>query len=526
MGYDGRIGWVPAIAGMWLCLGACGDDGGSQASESASGTATTGASTTATLPTTGDDGSASDSLTTGASGVSESATMATSTPTSSSASEPSTTSDATSASGDATTDTTSSASGDDTTGTSDTTGPGETTASTGDSPLLCADMPPAGYVGPFDANCKSEPQIGSFTPVVEWTKQTFTGYPSYDQAMITPIVAALTDDDADGVYGSDGDIPTIVLATYTGASYAGNGVLRALSGDGVTEVFAVTGIAGCSGIAAGDIDNDGIVEIVGINLGGIVTAWEHDGTPKWTSAPYAAYMATQYSMPAISDMDGDGNPEIIVGRAILNNDGTLRAVGQYGDGAPVYGSTSFAVDLDADGVQEVVVGDALYRPDGSAIWNLPDPDGYVGAADFDLDGKGEVVVVSPNKVRLQSSAGVVLWNVDNPGQGGGPPTIADYDGDGEPEIGVAGKIGYVVFDGDGSVVWQQATQDASSAFTGSSVYDFEGDGIADVVYADEINLYVYSGTDGAVKLKYDGHDSGTIIEYPIVADVDNDGYVA
>ena len=54
----------------------------------------------------------------------------------------------------------------------------------------------------------------------------------------------------------------------------------------------------------------------------------------------------------------------------------------------------------------------------------------------------------------------------------------------------------------------------------------EGDGIADVVYADEINLYVYSGTDGAVKLLYAAHDSGTIIEYPIVADVDNDGDVA
>ena len=59
---------------------------------------------------------------------------------------------------------------------------------------------------------------------------------------------------------------------------------------------------------------------------------------------------------------------------------------------------------------------------------------------------------------------------------------------------------------------------SGSAVTGSAVYDFEGDGIADVVYADEVNLYVYSGVDGAVKLLYDGHNSGTLIEYPIVVE--------
>jgi len=518
---DKRIVWVPAIAGMWLCFGACGDDGSSQDSESAGGSATTSAS--ATVPTTGEaDGSASDSLTTGVSGVSESATMATSVSTTTS--EPTaTTVDATSVSGD---DTTSTATTSDATGgTTTTTSDGDTTATTGESPPLCGQMPPKGYVGPFDASCKSEPQIGSFTPVAEWTKASFTDYPAYDQGMIAPIVAALTDDDLDGVYGSEGDMPTIVLATYAGGSYGGAGVLRAISGDGAQELFAVTGIGGCSGLAAGDIDNDGIVEIVGVNTNSTVVAWEHDGTPKWTSAAYAGHMATQYSAPSISDMDGDGNPEIVIGRVILNNDGSLRGLGQYGVGSQVYASTSFAVDVDNDGVQEVVVGNALYRPDGSAIWNIPESDGYVAVADFDLDGAPEIVVVSAGKVRLQTAAGVVVWNVDNPGLKGGPPTIADYDGDGAPEVGVAGKIGYVVFDTDGSVLWQQATQDASSSFTGSSVYDFEGDGIADVVYADEINLYVYSGTDGAVKLLYSAHDSGTIIEYPIVADVDNDGQV-
>jgi hypothetical protein len=57
------------------------------------------------------------------------------------------------------------------------------------------------------------------------------------------------------------------------------------------------------------------------------------------------------------------------------------------------------------------------------------------------------------------------------------------------------------------------------------VYDFEGDGVADVVYADETKLWVYAGHDGSVKLSFADHSSGTRIEYPIIADVDGDGEV-
>ncbi|MBL9100396.1 MAG: VCBS repeat-containing protein [Myxococcales bacterium] len=460
------------------------------------------ATMTAGVPTTGDDGSASDSLTgtTAVSGVSESATVA-STP-----SEP-------------TTDVSASATDTDATA-------GTTDNTSGGPPPFCSEEPPAGYVGPFDASCKTEPQIGTFTPVAEWSKSSWAAAPAYDQAMVAPIVAPITDDDGDGVYGSPGDMPSILMVTYAGAAYQSDGVLRAISGDGALEQLAIPGVAACSGLAAGDIDGDGIVELVAVDPAGAVVAFEHDGAAKWTSAAYPADLAYAFmSVPSIADMDGDGSPEIIVGRVILNSDGSLRGKGLHGTGAPTYGSTSFAVDTDNDGVQEVVVGNALYRPDGSDIWYNQMADGYPAVADFDGDGGPEIVVVGAGTVRLQTAGGGVLWDVANPAQVGGPPTIADYDGDGKPEIGVAGKVGYVVFDTDGSVLWQQATQDASSAVTGSSVYDFEGDGVADVVYADEVNLYIYSGTDGSVKLTYDGHNSGTLIEYPIVVDVDNDGQV-
>jgi RHS repeat-associated protein len=96
------------------------------------------------------------------------------------------------------------------------------------------------------------------------------------------------------------------------------------------------------------------------------------------------------------------------------------------------------------------------------------------------------------------------------------------DGDGQPEIGVAGASRYVVFETDGSVKWSSATHDFSSNLTGSSVFDFDGDGRAEVIYADELYLHIYRGSDGAVLYQLP-NPSGTLVEYPVIADVDADG---
>jgi hypothetical protein len=112
-----------------------------------------------------------------------------------------------------------------------------------------------------------------------------------------------------------------------------------------------------------------------------------------------------------------------------------------------------------------------------------------------------------------------------PGGGiGGPPTIADFDGDGLPEIGVAGAASYSVYDPDGTapVLWSMPTQDESSNSTGSSVFDFEGDGAAEVVYCDECVARVYRGSTGDTLLEVI-NSTGTVNEYPLVVDVDGDG---
>jgi hypothetical protein len=394
-------------------------------------------------------------------------------------------------------------------------------------PAACPDVDvPGGALAQVD-ECAFEPEVGTFTPEVEWTWETFATKPTFENVMAAPIVVSLTDDDGDGDADAD-DTPDIVFMTYEGTSWTTAGVMRAVSGDGSAAIFDVAGedIDGCSGLAAGDLDGDGWVEILAVTTGKAVKAFDVTGGLVWTSPALASDMGSYAPAPAISDMDGDGSPEVIVGRAILHADGDLLATGSHGvGGANYWGATSFAVDLDGDGTQEVVTGNAAYDIDGDDVWFNGEADGFVAVGNFDGDDAGEVVVVASATVRLQDDDGDVLWTAAIPkasGSYGGPPTIADYDGDGEAEVGVAANSTYTVFDTDGSMLWQQTTQDASSGVTGSAVFDFEGDGIAEAVYADELTTWAFNGPDGAVKLESGDHSNWTVIEYPVIADVDGD----
>jgi hypothetical protein len=366
---------------------------------------------------------------------------------------------------------------------------------------------------------------------VEWYKPSFSVDPSSNQVMTQPIVCQVTDDNSDGQI-DENDTPDIILVSYGSTSYTSGGVLRALSGADGHEHWSKTGagIQGTGGAACGDIDGDGIAEIVSLTPSGAV-AFEHDGSIKWTKSGLSGHIDGVSDVPAISDMNGDGDPEIIAGRAIMDSDGNVIGAGSYGFGGVNnnnVGSCSFAVDIDGDGQQEVVVGNALYRMNGSAIWYNGQPDGYPAVADFDGDGLGEIAVSGNGQMRLQDTDGTVLWTKSIPGAGssyyGGPPTVADYDGDGEPEIGVASGSQYSVFDPDGTILWQRTTDDSSSGNTGSAVFDFEGDGVAEVVYADQTRLWVFNGVDGSVKLESTQHSNGTWLEYPTIADVDGDGH--
>ena len=208
---------------------------------------------------------------------------------------------------------------------------------------------------------------------------------------------------------------------------------------------------------------------------------------------------------------------------MLNSDGSLRWTGTGGRGSQsIAGPLSLVSDIDLDGMLEIVAGNTVYSANGVIEHIGGIPDGTNAVANFDDDNQAEIVLVSRGLVHLLESDLSIIWSSGIPGGGsGGPPTIADFDGDGEVEIGVAGANRYAVFETDGTLKWQNVTQDRSSSVTGSSVFDFEGDGSAEVIYGDERFLRVYSGSDGSTLFEIP-KSSCTWHEYPLVADVDGD----
>jgi hypothetical protein len=199
-----------------------------------------------------------------------------------------------------------------------------------------------------------------FSPVLEWswTNSTVPGFEDYLNVMNTPSVIDLTGD----------NIPEVVFGATnsTGGGLVEVGVLRALNGTDGSELFTVTDsslrINTASSVATGDIDGDGLPEIIANDIANQLIAFESDGTFKWRSPTLEA---VNWGAPAIADLDEDGNPEIVIGRQVLNSDGTLRWTGTGGRGSQGnVGPLSLLSDIDLDGMLEVVAGNTIYSADG------------------------------------------------------------------------------------------------------------------------------------------------------------------
>ncbi|MFH2007078.1 MAG: VCBS repeat-containing protein [bacterium] len=388
-----------------------------------------------------------------------------------------------------------------------------------------------------DSACEYIPPAGDFTPTVEWTWPTAgatTILPDHVDVLAAPAVGDM-----------DGDsIPEVAFVAYQDACAGGGyftGVLTILRGDTGAEVLRLDDptrrLASSTAPAMGDIDDDGLPEVIVMRDNYRLLAYELDGTLLRDSEP--ATVETRYGAIAIADMNGDGEPNIVVGPSIYDRFGGFICSGTAGrGGSAATRSISVAADLDMDGDMELIAGNTAYEHDCSIKWNNTSVgDGYVAIGDlFDAsgivgqDGWPEVVLVSAGSVYvLDGQNGDVLWGPHAiPGSTssnfGGAPVVADFDDDGLPEIGTAGGANLVVFDPDGPipVLWQQPTKDTSSAITGCTVFDFEGDGAAEIVYTDECFVRIYRGTDGTILFE-DPNNTRTHNEFPIVVDVDGDG---
>ncbi|MGM0555249.1 MAG: CARDB domain-containing protein [Myxococcota bacterium] len=396
--------------------------------------------------------------------------------------------------------------------------------------------------------CQYQPPVGQFSPAIE---DEFLGFErggrTYDKSITAPIVA---DVDNDG-------IPEIVVLFYRGGlNGAAIGVINGddmslLASGGVEAVTPNT-----AGIAVGNIDtSDPELEIVASKAGGGLVAYDYEpGNPDlvemWATDEGALGNIDNEAAMSIGDINGDGSPEIALGFSVVDAQGNIwnglnggGAGGQRGNSAnTALVDMDGQVDANGNRTLEIVAGNRVMKMDGTMLWDRSGTysDGYPAVGDLTGDGQPNVATVSNGEVFAFSTDGqsLVFGPVAIPGGGeGGPPTIADFDGDGNAEISAAGQGRYTVYDLDcvGSnpdpslcstertdgILWSVEVQDLSSSRTGSSVFDFEGDGKAEVVYNDECFLRVFDGGTGDVLFEQ-ANSTRTGSEYPIVADVDAD----
>ena len=288
----------------------------------------------------------------------------------------------------------------------------------------------------------------------------------------------------------------------------------------------------------------------------------------------------QGGVSCVADITGDSRPEIIAGGTVYRlpraPQGALQTSDCVENGGNIIPSN---MEESAWCAGELIVVWQQGNLDGfcaiADLWGANE--NQAPGPNNPLDGQAEVILISNGQlIILNSQTGAIIhqaaYGLAN--DKGGAPNVGDFDGDGYPEVGSAFSAGYVMMDlqtvseacpawealtvdEEGNGVfnrpersagglctadndcaegawcmsgncicghqgWRRQTEDNSSKVTGSTLFDFNGDGTMEVIYNDECFFRIYDGSTGMTLFKQPS-ESRTRIEHPIVADVDADG---
>ena len=232
---------------------------------------------------------------------------------------------------------------------------------------------------------------------------------------------------------------------------------------------------GATFIAEGDFNGDGHADVV---VGGAnsLSMLLGKGNGAFSSA---INMKEPFSVSgmAVGDFNNDGKLDLAVSDStagtvsVLLGDGTGKFSTEYDYLAGYEPANLYAMDLDGDGNLDVVL--ASGHPD------LLTPTEYAGTKITAFFGRGDGALIGPP----------AYWT----GSGINALAIADFNGDGEPDIAVAsGELWILVSSGNGAFKTPVAiTLGSGVSASGIAAADFNGDGKQDLVVGDFNGSGVY-----------------------------------
>ena len=298
--------------------------------------------------------------------------------------------------------------------------------------------------------------------------------------------------------------------------------------------------------AAGDIDGDGLLEVVfGCyrNDSTVYVLNAENGTLHWKyNTHHANAEGCNDVAPAIFDVDGDSLMEVIVPSSC--NPVTFCFNGLSGSvkwQCNTRGSDSPPViaDVDNDGRPEILHGEfggyvkCINAENGSQAWEIPvDLNSWIQTAptivDLDNNGQLDFVVGTWNFDGLDS---IYAFRGDNQARLWSYPVhdyiyhgtaVADLDNDGKPEllIGSYNDTLYCINGENGATSWKYK---ATGGYIGSpaTIADIDNDGSCDVVFISAYKVIALSNT-GSLKWQYNIPGYEQSFRGVAIADINND----
>jgi hypothetical protein len=271
--------------------------------------------------------------------------------------------------------------------------------------------------------------------------------------LVHPVAAAVGDFNGDGrpdlavVYNNESNAVSILLGN-------GNGTFRPMVN------YTVGGGPGGGGggqtVAVSDFNGDGKLDLAVVNWGGSISILLGNGDG--TFQPQSQYTAGEYpGSLAVADVNGDGKSDLVVYNSTLSNP-YFSVLPGHGDGtfgapilSPVNPDGAFFIgvtDFNGDGVPDLAAGTSIYlgQGDGTFIQGSYLSSGRVSAiGDFDGDGNQDVALAGGEGVSIFLGNGKGTFAVPmsfltaNTNFLSAPTflTVADFNGDGKPDLAVA-----------------------------------------------------------------------------------------